>query len=571
MIFKRLLNHLKPYKKSLIIVSIVVLLSSILSLFAPLLLGKIITSLYTSVSTNSSINIKYIYTQLIIIAILYLLTSISSYIENYLMSNISENITNNLKNEINKKFSKLNMKYYDTHSVGELTYLINNDTEAISSLLLQSLPKIINYSVSFVGIIIIMFTINIPLSLIVLITIPLTILITKIIIKLSKKKYIEYHNKYSYLTSLIQESYSNIEIISLYNNKEKMSLAFNTLNKDLAKTNIKATLLTSLTSPFISLINYLIYLLIIVLGSHYVLINKMLLGDIQSFIQYTKQISNPITNFSSLINSIQSGLVSANRIFSILDEKEEIIQGKEELKSIESIEFKNVSFSYNDSPLLQNITFKINKGEKIAIVGETGSGKSTIVNLLMRFYKIQKGEVFINNKSIYDYTLDSYYKNISYISQDKWLFNGTIKDNLKYGNKKINDNDLFQLSKITNSFDSINNLPNKFDEYLYEDDKRLSEGEKQLLIITRSLIKNCDLLILDEATSNVDPTTEKLIQEATKKITKNKTTITIAHKLSTILKADKIIVIKNGMISEIKNHTTSSKEKGEYYKFIQTL
>lgn len=570
MIFKRLLNYLKPYKKQLIIVSIVVLLSSILPLFTPLLLGKIITSLYTSVSNSSSINIKYIYTQLIIMTILYLLTSLSSYIENYLMSNISESVTNNIRNEINKKLSKLSMKYYDTHSIGELTYLINNDTEAISSLLLQSLPKIINYFVSFIGIIIIMLTINIPLSLIVLITIPLTILITKVIIKISKKKYMEYHNKYSYLTSLIQESYSNIEIISLYNNKEKMSLAFNTLNKDLAKTNIKTTLLTSLTSPLISLINYLVYLIIIVLGSHYVLINKMLLGDIQSFIQYTKQISNPITNFSSLINSIQSGLVSSSRIFAILDEKEEIIQGKEELKSIESIEFKNVSFSYNDNPLLQNITFKINKGEKIAIVGETGSGKSTIINLLMRFYKIQNGDILINNKSIYSYKLDSYYKNISYIPQDKWLFNGTIKDNLKYGNKEINDSDLFELSKITNSFYSINKFPNKFDEYLYEDDKRLSEGEKQLLIITRSLVKNCDLLILDEATSNVDPTTEKLIQEATEEITKNKTTITIAHKLSTILKADKIIIIKNGMISEIRSHT-SSKEKGEYYKFIQTL
>ncbi len=571
MIFKRLLSYLKPYKKEIILVSIVVLLSSIFSLFTPLLLGKIISSLYSSISTSTSINIKYIYTLIVIMLIVYLFISLSSYIESYYMSNIAEKASNKIKNEINEKLSKLSMKYYDTHTVGELTYLINNDTEAISSLLLQTIPKIINYSTTFIGIIIIMFFINIPLSLIILITVPLTILITKLLIKLSKKKYIEYHNKYSYLTSLIQESYSNIEIISLYNNKERMYTEFNTLNKDLAKTTMKSSLLASFTSPLISLINYIVYLVIIVLGSHYVLINKMLIGDIQSFIQYTKQISNPITNFSSLINSIQSGLVASSRIFTILDEKEELNEGKEMLNKIESIEFKNVCFSYSDKPLIKDLNLKINKGEKIAIVGETGSGKSTIINLLMRFYKINNGDILINNKSIYDYDLNSYYKNISYVSQDKWLFEGTIKNNLKYGNKSIDDHTLLDISNISNSLNIINSLPNKFEEYLFEDDKRLSEGEKQLLIITRSLIKDHNLLILDEATSNVDATTEKLVQDATSKLIENKTTLIIAHKLSTILKADKIVVIKNGTISEIKNHATLSKEKGEYYKFIQTL
>lgn len=571
MIYKRLFSYLKDYKKEIVTVCISVIISSLFSLISPLLLGKIISSLYSSVSNSLEINSTYIYKLITIIGASYLIISLCSYIENLLMSNISEKASNKLKNDLNKKLSKLPMKYYDTHTIGELTYYINNDIDIISSLFLQTIPKTINYSISFIGILIVMLTINVPLSLIVLITLPLTILITKLLIKVSKKKHLEYHNKYTYLNSLTQESYSNIETFSLYNNKEQMIKSFSYLNKDLAKTNLKANMLATFSSPLISLINYMAYLIIIVLGSHYVLINKMLLGDIQSFIQYTKQISNPISNFSSLINSIQSGIVSSSRVFAMLDEKEEIQEGNMELKEIETIEFKNVSFSYNDSPLIENFNLKINKGEKVAIIGETGSGKSTIINLLMRFYKINRGEILINNVSIYDYNINSYYKNISLVPQEKWLFKGSIKDNLKYSDESINDEKVAEICNYTNFLNITNKFNNKLEESLEENDKRLSEGEKQLLAINRSLIKEHNLLILDEATSNVDSTTEQIMQKATNKLLENKTSIVVAHKLSTIQKADKIIVIKNGMIIEEGNHTTLFKEKGEYYKFIQTL
>jgi len=324
-------------------------------------------------------------------------------------------------------------------------------------------------------------------------------------------------------------------------------------------------------TPISSLINYSVYLIVIILGAKYVLEKKLLLGDIQSLIQYTKQLSNPINSFSSLLASIQTSLIASKRVFEILDEKEDEHNGHKILNEIESIEFKNVSFSYTDSPLIENLNLKINKGEVVAIVGETGSGKSTIINLLMQFYKIKNGEILINNESIYNYSLNSYYDNISLIPQEPYLFTDTIENNLKYANTEANEKELENICKMTNSFEIIEKSPLKFKEYLKEDENNLSEGEKQLLIISRALLKKHNLLILDEATSNIDSKNEQLIQNALDKTSKNRTTIIIAHKISTILKADKIIVMKEGKIIEQGNHHTLYNEKGEYYNFLQAL
>lgn len=571
MTFKRLLSYLSPYKKQIKLVMLIVAISSLCTIFIPKLTGEIISSMYESITSSSSINTTHIYTLIIIISAFYLINALSSYLETYIMSNISENALYNLKNEAYEKLSKLEMKYYDTHKSGEIISKINNDIETISSLFIQTIPHIISYLITFIGTLVIILTINIKLTLITLVAIPLTLTFSKLLMKLARNKYNSYLSKRGFLNALIQESYTNQETISLYNNTNNISSSFKALNKDLAKTNMKANIITAIVTPIASIINYSVYFIVIILSSKYVLEKKLLLGDIQALIQYTKQLSSPINSFSSLLTSIQSSLAAADRVFSLLDEKEDIYEGAEEINNIETIEFKDVEFSYDDSPLINKFNLKINKGEKVAIIGETGSGKSTIVNLLMRFYKIKNGNILINDKSIYDYSIDSYYSNISLVPQYNYLFQDTIKNNLKSANFRIKDEELLQICKITNSLDIINNLPQKENELIRQEDNKLSQGEKQLLILSRALIKNHNLLILDEATSNVDSKNEKDIQTSLDTLTQDKTTIIIAHKLSTILKADKIIVMKNGNIIEVGTHSSLYNKKGEYFSYLQTL
>lgn len=556
MTFKRLLNYLKPYKRSIFLVTIITSLSSIFTIFIPKLLGDFTSSLYLSVTNNTDLNTKYLYTLISFIGLFYLIGIISSLVENYIMSTICEKALTKLKEETNLKLSKLSISYYDTHKKGDIIARFNNDIESISTLFTQFIPRLISFSITLIGISIIMLTINVTISLIVFLSIPLTLIFSKLLIKLSKKKYEQYYSKNGYLNSLIEESYKCKETISLYNNDRNISASFSLLNKDLTKTNLKANLITNLVSPIASLINYAAYLLIIFLGAKYVFQKKLLLGDIQSLIQYTKQLSSPISSLSSLLASIQTSLIASQRVFALLDEDEEHKIGTKELKNIESIEFKNVSFSYNKNvTILNNFNLKISKGEKIAIIGETGSGKSTIINLLMRFYNINNGDIYINNTSIYEYDLSSYYNNISLIPQELSLFDDTINNNLLYGNNdKINLNNISFAKELLNKKEAL-----------------LSSGEKQLITVARALIKDYDLLILDEATSDIDAKSEKIIQETINNISNDKIVIMVAHKLSTIINADKIIVIKNGSIIEIGTHQSLYKEKGEYYKYLQTL
>jgi ABC-type multidrug transport system fused ATPase/permease subunit len=487
------------------------------------------------------------------------------------MSNICQKALYTIKTQTNEKLSKLSMSYYDTHSKGDLLSRFNNDLEAISSLFMQVIPKIFSYSITFVGTLIMMFYIDSILTIITLITLPLLAISSKFLLKFSKKKRTLYFQKLGQLNAIITESYLNQEIISLYNNDTSMKENFNQLNKDLAKTNLKATLITSLLSPLASLLNYLVYLLILVIGAKHVFDGKLKFGEIQSLIQYTKQLGTPINSSTNLLSQIQTSLIATNRIFDILDETEEKHSGTETLSSIKSIEFKNVDFSYTSEPLIKDLNIKINKGEKIAIVGESGSGKSTIINLLMQFYKINNGDILINNKSICKYNLNDYYNQISLVTQDLWLLNDTIKNNLKYGNLSVNEESILNICKKTNCLEIIDKMPDKLNEVIDENTQNISEGEKQLLTITRSLLKNHSLLILDEATSNVDSKTEGLIEETLKNISNDKITLIIAHRLSTIVNADKIIVMKDGKIIEAGTHNSLYKEKGEYYRFLQVL
>lgn len=571
MTIKRLLNYLSTYKKHVTLIIIIVISSAIINILTPKILGDFITSIYDSITSSSPLDKNNLSIILIILSTLYFSGITLNYFENYLTSILGQKVLHALRNKTNQKLSSLNLSYYDTHSKGELLSRFNNDLESIGSLYTQVIPKIITYTITFIGTLLMMLFIDLTLTLITILVVPLVAIISKLLLKLSRKKRTQYFQKLGALNAITAESYLNQPIVSSFNNDKLIIENFNKLNKDLAKTNIKSSLLTGLLVPLSSLINYLVYLLILIIGSKHVLDGKLKFGDIQTLIQYTKQLGTPINNFSSLLGQIQNSILAANRIFEILDEKSQDDNGSNKIETIEQITFDNVCFSYNDSPFITNLNLKINKGEKIAIIGETGSGKSTIINLLMRFYKIQEGKILINNKSIYEYNLKEYYKQISLVTQDPWLLNDTIKNNLKYGNLTATTDELISVCKRANCYNIIDSQPNKFNEIIEEFSQNISQGEKQLLTITRALLKNHSLLILDEATSSIDSKTEKIIEQTIQTTCKDKITLIIAHRLSTIINADKIIVLKDGKIIELGTPKDLYKQKGEYYRFLQAL
>ena len=571
MTFKKLFKYLLPNKKLFIFSLLITICTTIISLFTPKLLGDFITEIYENITKHSNTHNDTLYKIIIILSILYILNIILTYLENYIINIISQDSINAIRNKTYKKLSKVNTEYYKNHTKGEMLSLFNNDLENVSALFTQAIPKIINYSLTFIGILIMMLIINPLLALITITSLPLLTIISKLLLKVSKKKKEQYYQKITNLNSVITECYLNQEIISIYNNDELMCQNFQNLSKDLANTNIKATLIASLLSPLATLLNYLIYLIIIVLGAKSVIEGKMKFGAIQTLIQYSKQIRTPTSNFSSLLTQIQNSLIAGERILKVLEEKEEVYLGKEKLTDINSIQFNNVSFSYNDSPFIDNMNLKIKKGEKIAIIGETGSGKSTIINLLMQFYKVKNGSISINNKNLYNYDINSFYSQISYNPQELWLLNDTIENNLKYGNLSLSKEQITEMIKNNKFNEIVEKLPNKLNEVINENTQILSQGEKQLLTIIRTMLKSHSLIILDESTSNIDSSTEQLIEKSINNISKDKITIIIAHKLSTITNADKIIVIKEGKIIEIGNHKDLYNKKGEYYNYLQIL
>lgn len=572
--FKRLVKYISPYKISLIVVLITAILSTVFSIISPKIMGHITTKVFEGVIKkyrgipNAAIDFQYIFKLIILLIGLYVISALFNYIQQYIMSGISQKTVYDIRRELEDKLSRMPLKYFDSKAHGDTLSRFTNDIDNISTTLQQSLTQLITSVVTIIGIIVMMLTISPLMTGIAVIILPLMIVLIKPILKKSQKYFSQQQTYLGDLNGHIEEMYTGHNIIKAFG-KEKQSIdEFKNINKKLYKSAWKAQFISGLIMPLMSFINNIGYVAVCVTGGYLATKKAINVGDIQAFIQYMRQFSQPINQTANIANIIQSTVASAERVFEILDEEEEI-QDSKNAKEIENpkgeVKFDDVNFSYKrDINLIENMNLDVKKGETIAIVGPTGAGKTTIVNLLMRFYEINSGKITIDGVDIKDLKRKNLRDIFGMVLQDTWTFNGTIKENIAYGKENATDDEIIRAAKMAQADYFIRNLPDGYDTVLNEEASNISQGQKQLLTIARAILKNPSVLILDEATSSIDTRTEVYIQKAMDNLMNGRTSFVIAHRLSTIKNADLILVMDNGKVIEQGNHKQLI-EKGGFY------
>ena len=483
------------------------------------------------------------------------------------MTGISQKTTYKLRKEISEKINRLPMSYFDKKTNGETLSLITNDVDTFSQNMDQSITQLITSIITVIGIIIMMLSIDKIMTLIALLIIPISLVLVGIVVKFSQKHFKNQQKYLADINGMVEEMYSGQNIIKAFNAEENMLKKFNKQNEKLYESTWKSGFLSGLMHPIMVFIGNLGYVFISIIGGYFAIKGKIEIGDIQSFISYTKNFTQPITSLAQISNMLQSMMAAAERIFEFLEEEEETIEQPENIdieKIKGNVEFKNVKFGYDEQLIIKNFNAKIKHGQKIAIVGPTGAGKTTIVKLLMRFYNLKDGEILIDGKNINKFDKKEFRKIFGMVLQDTWLFSGTIMDNLRYGNLNATDEEVRQAAISAHAHHFIKTLPGGYNMELNEETNNISGGQKQLLTIARAILANPKILILDEATSSVDTRTEILIQKAMDELMKNRTTFIIAHRLSTIKNADMILVMKDGDIIETGNHEELMKKNGFY-------
>ena len=571
---KRLIKYVSPYKLTIIIVFIMAALSTLFSIASPKVMGMGTTKLMEGVMAkvkdlpNAKIDFVYIRNILFVLGGMYLVSAMFSFLQQYIMAGVTQKIVFNLRKDVNIKLSILPLKYFDNNTTGDILSRVTNDIDTISSTLQQSITQLITAVVSIVGILIMMISISPTLTLMTFITIPLSVLLTKFIAKRSQRYFKAQSENLGRLNGHIEEMYTGHKIVKVFGHEDKSIEEFNQINKTLYEASYKAQFISGIMMPLMQFINNIGYVFVSVVGGVFVIGGKISIGNIQAFIQYSRQFTQPIVQTAEIANVIQSTIASAERVFQILDEVEEI-EDIEHPKKIElpkgRVKFDKVNFGYKvDELLIEDMDMDVYPGQTIAIVGPTGAGKTTLVNLLMRFYELDSGEITIDGIDIQDMKRGDLRSIFGMVLQDTWLFNGTIKDNIAYGREGATDEEIFNAAKLAQADHFIRTLPDGYDTILNEEASNISQGQKQLLTIARAILANPRILILDEATSSVDTRTEIHIQKAMTEIMKGRTSFVIAHRLSTIKSADIILVMNEGSIIEKGNHDQLIKEDGFY-------
>ncbi|MCC0653131.1 MULTISPECIES: ABC transporter ATP-binding protein [unclassified Clostridioides] len=571
---KRLLKYMKKQKFKLLMIFISVLVSSTLTVLAPMVMGKAIDQLFNGIKTavqtgtKFSVNFSTMGGIISILLGLYLISAVFIYIQQYIMSGVAQNLVLNMRKDLSDKLNKLPLKYYDSHKKGETLSIVTNDLEKVADSLQEGLMQLITAVVTVIGSIVMMISISIPLTIVSAVTLLVSLGITVIIARKSQNRFSENQKALGELNSNIEEMFTGQIVVKAFSKEKDTIKNFKELNQNLYNASRKAQFSSYAISPIIRFINQIGYVIIAVVGGVFASTGAMTLGSIQAFIQYVNQASEPTTEISYIVNMLQAAIASAERVFKVMDEVEEI-KDKEDSKVINmpkgKVEFEHVKFGYSDdSILMKDINIKLNAGDKIAIVGPTGAGKTTLVNLLMRFYEIQGGRITIDGVNIKDLKRGELRTMFGMVLQDTWLFNGSIKENIAYSKSDATMDEIVNAAKSARVDHFIRTLPKGYDTVLTEDASNLSQGQKQLLTIARAILSDPSVLILDEATSSVDTRTEVEIQKAMNNLMKGRTSFVIAHRLSTIRDADLILVMKEGTIIEQGNHKELIENKGFY-------
>ena len=571
---KRLLKYLSPYKLRLIIVFLTAILSTVFSIYSPKVLGKATTRLFQGVVMKKMnipgafIDLEYIAQIAVILLVLYVVSSLFNYLQQYLMAEVSQKTVYDMRREAENKLGRMPLKYFDAHSHGDVLSRFTNDMDNISSTLQQSLTQLITSIVTIVGILIMMLTISPLMTLIALVVLPVSMFVIKPILKKAQGFFIGQQIKLGQLNGHIEEMYTGHNVVKAFGHEEKSIKEFKVINEQLYEVGWKAQFISGLMMPVMMFINNIAYVTVCVVGGFLATKKKLEVGDIQAFIQYMRSFSQPINQTANIANIIQSTVASAERVFEILDEKEEIPDSKDAVVMTDcegNVQFDHVKFGYTENNILiHDMNIDVKKGHTIAIVGPTGAGKTTLINLLMRFYEVNDGRILIDGIDIRDMTRESLRNTFGMVLQDTWSFKGTIKENIAYGRMGATDEEIIEAAKAAHADHFIRTLEHGYDTELNEEASNISQGQKQLLTIARAILADPKILILDEATSSVDTRTEVAIQKAMDKLMHGRTSFVIAHRLSTIKDADLILVMNHGNVIEQGTHKELLAQKGFY-------
>ena len=575
---KQLAHYLSPYKYYIFTVVLFAILSATFSIIGPKIMGKATTEIFnglvSKISGGSGIDFSKIGRILIFLLGLYAVSAVCNFVQNFIMSGVSQKIAYGLRKSISEKLNRLPMKYFDHKTHGEILSRVTNDVDTVSSNLDQCMTQMITSITTLIGVVVMMLTISPIMTLAVLVIIPIALILLAFIVSHSQK-YFERQQAYlGHVNGKVEEVYGGHNIVKAFNGEQEAIEEFQGLNQTLYRSAWKSQFFSGIMMPLMNFIGNLGYVVVSILGGYFVIQNKITVGDIQSFIQYVRNFMHPLSNVAQIVNLIQATIAAAERVFEFLGEEEEVKETEHPVSTENlngNVTFSHVQFGYNpDRTIIKDFNATVKQGQKVAIVGPTGAGKTTMVKLLMRFYDVNHGSIQIDGHDIKDFKRQDLRRMFGMVLQDTWLFSGTIEDNVKYGKMDATFEDVEKACREAHADHFIKTLPESYHMVINEEGNNISQGQKQLLTIARVILADPKILILDEATSSVDTRTEEYIQKAMDELMKNRTSFIIAHRLSTIRNADLILVMDHGDIVEQGNHEELLKKNGFYAKLYNS-